>query len=66
MAQSAPKTRVAVLATGDEVVMPGAPRRPDQIVSSNSIALVGYAQVFGAGAVSLGVAADRPESCAKN
>jgi len=56
------KPRVAVLATGDEVVMPGAPRRPDQIVSSNSIALVGYAQVFGAGAVSLGVAADRPES----
>jgi molybdopterin molybdotransferase len=56
------KPRVAVLATGDEVVMPGAPRRADQIVSSNSIALVGYAQVFGAEAVSLGVAADRPEA----
>jgi molybdopterin molybdotransferase len=56
------KPRVAVLATGDEVVMPGAPRRADQIVSSNSVALVSYAQVFGAEAVSLGVAADRPEA----
>lgn len=56
------KPRVAVLATGDEVVMPGAPRRPDQIVSSNSVALVNYAQVFGAEAVSLGVAADQPDA----
>lgn len=56
------KPRVAVLATGDEVVMPGAPRRADQIVSSNSIALVSYAEVFGAEAISLGVAADRPEA----
>ena len=56
------KPRVAVLATGDEVVMPGAPRRADQIVSSNSVALVSYAEVFGAEAVSLGVAADRPEA----
>ena len=56
------KPRIAVLSTGDEVVMPGAPRRPDQIVSSNSVALVAYAQVLGAEAVSLGVAEDRPES----
>ena len=56
------KPRVAVLATGDEVVMPGAPRRADQIVSSNSVALVSYAEVFGAEAISLGVAADRPEA----
>lgn len=56
------KPNVAVLATGDEVVMPGAPRRDDQIVSSNSVALVSYAQVFGANAVSLGVAADTPEA----
>lgn len=59
------KPRVAVLATGDEVVMPGAPRRSDQIVSSNSVALVAYAQVFGADAVSLGVAADKPDALRK-
>lgn len=56
------KPRVAVLATGDEVVMPGAPRRPDQIVSSNSVALLAYAEVFGAESVSLGVAADKPDA----
>lgn len=56
------KPRVAVLATGDEVIMPGALRRPDQIVSSNSVALVAYAEVFGADAVSLGVAADKPDA----
>jgi len=56
------KPRVAVLATGDEVIMPGAPRRSDQIVSSNSVALLAYAEVFGADAVSLGVAADKPDA----
>lgn len=56
------KPRVAVLSTGDEIVMPGAPIRPDQIVSSNSVALVAYADVMGADATSIGVAADKPES----
>ncbi len=55
------KPRVAVLSTGDEVVMPGKPRRADQIVSSNSVALLAFAQVLGADAVSLGVAADTPD-----
>ncbi len=55
------KPRVAVLATGDEVVMPGRPRRADQIVSSNSVAMTAYARVLGAEAVSLGVALDRPD-----
>jgi len=56
------KPRVAVLATGDEIVMPGAPRRDEQIVSSNTLALVAYADVMGADAVSLGIAEDTPES----
>ncbi|WNJ98510.1 molybdopterin molybdotransferase MoeA [Thalassospiraceae bacterium LMO-JJ14] len=56
------KPRIAVLSTGDEIVMPGAPRRPDQIVSSNSVALVAYAEVLGAEGVSIGIAEDRPDS----
>lgn len=56
------KPRIAVLSTGDEIVMPGAPRRPDQIVSSNSIALVAYAEVLGAVGTSIGIAADKPDS----
>ncbi len=56
------KPRIAILSTGDEIVMPGAPMRPDQIVSSNSVALVAYAQVLGAEGTSIGVAEDRPES----
>jgi molybdopterin molybdotransferase len=56
------KPRIAVLSTGDEIVMPGAPRRADQIVSSNSVALVAYATVLGAEGVSIGIAADKPES----
>jgi len=56
------KPRIAVLSTGDEIVMPGAPRRPDQIVSSNSVALVAYAEVLGAVGTSIGIAEDRPES----
>lgn len=56
------KPRIAVLSTGDEIVMPGAPRRPDQIVSSNSVALVAYAEVLGAIGTSIGIAEDKPES----
>ncbi len=55
------KPRVAILSTGDEVVMPGVPRRADQIVSSNSVALVSYVHVLGGDAVSLGVARDSPD-----
>jgi len=33
------RPRIAILATGDEVVMPGEPVGPNQIVSSNGLAL---------------------------
>ena len=56
------KPRIAILSTGDEIVMPGAPMRADQIVSSNSVALVAYAAVLGAEGTSIGIAEDRPES----
>lgn len=49
---------VAILATGDELVLPGAKPGPDQIVSSNSHALAAMAAHFGAEVVNLGIVAD--------
>jgi len=56
------KPRVAILATGDEVVMPGDPLGPDQIVSSNSLALAAYVDVMGGVPVNLGIARDTMDS----
>ena len=60
------KPRVAVLATGDEVVMPGEPVGPDQIVSSVTFALIGMLNGFGAEPVSLGIARDDPSELARH
>jgi len=56
------RPRVAVLATGDEIVMPGDPVGPGQIVSSNALALMAFLACEGAEAVNLGVAPDRVEA----
>lgn len=53
------KPLVAILATGDELVLPGQQPRPDQIVSSNSHALAAMAQQFGAETWNLGIVRDR-------
>ncbi|MDH3234550.1 MAG: molybdopterin molybdotransferase MoeA, partial [Alphaproteobacteria bacterium] len=52
------KPRVAILATGDEVVMPGDPARPDQIISSNGLALAGFVAERGGEPIDLGIARD--------
>lgn len=39
---------VAIMATGDELVMPGEPARPDQITASNGFALAAMAEAEGA------------------
>lgn len=52
------RPRIAILATGDEVVMPGDPKGPDQIISSNSVALNGYVRALGGEPVNLGIAVD--------
>lgn len=52
------KPRVAILATGDEVVLPGDPLGPNQIVSSNSWALGAFVEANGGVPVQLGIAAD--------
>jgi molybdopterin molybdotransferase len=56
---------VAILATGDEVVMPGDPIGPNQIVSSNSHALAALVTACGALPLNLGIALDTRESLLK-
>ena len=58
------RPRVAVLATGDEVRLPGEPLGPGQIVSSNAFGLCALVTTQGGIASNLGVAADTPESLA--
>ncbi len=53
------KPVVALFATGDELVAPGGYPTADQIVSSNSHALMAMAERFGAETVNLGIVPDR-------
>ncbi len=52
------RPRVAILPTGDEVVMPGDPVGPHQIVSSNGIALAALVTACGGVPVHLAIAPD--------
>jgi molybdopterin molybdotransferase len=56
------KPKVAILATGDEVVPPGSELAPDQIVSSVPLGLAALIESHGGEAMSLGIAKDEPES----
>jgi molybdopterin molybdotransferase len=56
------RPKVALLATGDELVMPGSAPGPGQIVYSNGYALRALARSEGAETVDLGVAADTVEA----
>lgn len=58
------KPRVAILATGDELVEPGTPPGPDQIVSSNSFGLAALVTRAGADPLPLGIARDSHEAIA--
>ena len=52
------RPRVAVLATGDELVLPGEEPGPDRIVASNGFALMALAESAGAEPIDLGIAGD--------
>jgi molybdopterin molybdotransferase len=53
------RPKVGVLATGDELVPPGTPPAPGQIVYSNGFALMPLARREGAEVIDLGIAPDR-------
>jgi len=52
------RPRIAVLATGDEVVMPGDPLGRHQIVSSNGLSLAAFVAACGGDPIHLGIAPD--------
>jgi molybdopterin molybdotransferase len=52
------KPRVAILATGDELVSPGEPVCPGQIVASNSYAIGAMVEAAGGEPIDLGIAGD--------
>jgi molybdopterin molybdotransferase len=56
------RPRIALLATGDELVMPGSTPGPGQIVYSNGFALHALARAEGADTVDLGVVGDTLEA----
>lgn len=56
------KPRVAILATGDELVWPGEAIGPDQIVASNMFALAAMMDEAGGRSIDLGIACDTAEA----
>lgn len=55
------KPRVAVLATGDELVLPGQTPGPGQIIYSNGFSIMAFARRLGAEVIDLGIVPDRLE-----
>lgn len=58
------RPKVAIIASGDELVLPGTTLAPDQIIASNSVGVTHFAQTCGAEALDLGIAADTMEDLA--
>lgn len=53
---------VAIIATGDELVVPGAQPGPDQIIASNSFGVAAFVAANGGEARDLGIVGDTPEA----
>jgi molybdopterin molybdotransferase len=59
------RPRVAILATGDELVAPGEIPGPAQIVASNNFAVAGVVASAGGEPIDLGIAVDEPAALAR-
>jgi molybdopterin molybdotransferase len=58
------KPRVAIISTGNELVQPGEPLAPGQIVASNGFALAAFVTQCGGDAINLGIARDEESALA--
>ncbi|MCD7109755.1 molybdopterin molybdotransferase MoeA [Rhizobium sp. DKSPLA3] len=56
------RVRVAILATGDELLPPGSTLGPDQIIASNTLGIAAIARENGAEIIDLGIAPDSKAS----
>ncbi|WP_430437401.1 molybdopterin molybdotransferase MoeA [Oceanibaculum nanhaiense] len=59
------RPRIAILATGDEIVRPGDPIGSDQIVSSNALALSAFVRGAGGEPLVLGIAPDEMDGLSR-
>ncbi len=59
------KPKVAILACGDELVLPGQKPRPDQIIASNNFGLAAFVEQHGGEPVDLGLQPDDVDAIAE-
>ena len=59
------RPKIAILATGDELVLPGETVGPSQIVASNSFGVAAMVEAAGGDAIDCGIAGDRQDDIAE-
>ncbi|WP_420415524.1 gephyrin-like molybdotransferase Glp [Roseibium sp.] len=60
------KPKVAILATGDELVRPGTEPGPDQIIASNHAGIAAMVEDCGGEPIDLGISPDEPKALAEH